>query len=265
MESLIENKVIMVNSRCINVVIMLLLLGVSSQSQAQSEVVSAVIPTIQQEATSIWRTINDITFFEKQGYTVNLPQAELIDSFIVKSKNGTFGNDDFQLIYELLESKVYNESSYKLALEKIYDKRQLIHEMIYQLASDKNDWAWDFKMFKQYHVVLTLYGSGGSYDPNTGSITLFTTEKGDFKNYEHPENTIIHEIVHIGIEKSIVEKHNLSHVEKEGLVDQFVYVMFEESLPNYKIQHFGDTKMDELIKEKDDLKRLESIINEYQR
>jgi hypothetical protein len=32
--------------------------------------------------------------------------------------------------------------------------------MILQLDSLKNFWNWDFKMYENYAVVFTLYGSG---------------------------------------------------------------------------------------------------------
>ncbi|MEM1260673.1 MAG: hypothetical protein AAGH81_19270, partial [Bacteroidota bacterium] len=49
-------------------------------AQMKKDRIEIVLPTIQQEATSIWRTINDIAFFEKQGYQINLPEDTLIDT-----------------------------------------------------------------------------------------------------------------------------------------------------------------------------------------
>jgi len=67
-------------------------------------------------------------------------------------------------------------------------------------------------------------------------------------NYDNPANTIIHEIVHMGIEKSIIQKYNLSHGLKERIVDTIVYVLFGEFLPEYKVQNMGDTKIDKFLK-----------------
>jgi len=245
--------------KLINSILIALLVFSSYKSEERREGFSFDIPSIEQEASSIWRTIKDIEFFEKQGYIVKLPDDELIDSLIVKSKNGTFSNNDFSSIYQLLESKVYNESDYKLALEKVNEQKQLISNIIHQIELSKRSFNWEFKMFKDYKVILTLYGSGGSYNQDTGWVTLFTTKEGDFKNYKNPANTIIHEIVHIGMEKSIIQKYKVSHILKERVVDTFVSLFFGEVLPDYKIQSMGETEIDEHLKEKSDLKNLHLI------
>ncbi len=253
--------------KSLNILLILsgVLLGISCWSQAQStkKSISIKVPSIDQEATSIWRTINDINFLEQQGYKINLPKDDLIDSLLVKSKKGNFGNDDFSPIYNLLESKIYNNSNYKKALEKVQNQEQLINDIIHQINLSKRNWTWDFKMFESYDVVFTLYGSGGSYDPDNGTVTLFTTLEGDFMNYKKPANTIIHEIVHMGIEESIIRKYNLPHGLKERIVDTIVYILFKKQLPNYKIQNMGDTRIDDYLKEKNDLNKLTSILEKY--
>lgn len=244
-------------------IIPILLFSISCWSQKTQEKISVNIPTIEQEATSIWRTINDIVFFEQQGYNISLPNCELIDSMILKSKNGTFGNLDYSSIYELLELQVFNKSDYQLALEKVQAQKQLLNGMIQQIDALKNAWGWDFKMHENYSVVFTLYGSGGSYDPTSGTITLLATKEGDFKNYKNPSNTIIHEIIHIGIEKSIVQKYNLPHPLKERIVDKIVFLLFNDILPEYRIQNMGDSYIDDYLKDKSDIENLNKILEVY--
>ncbi|GGG32823.1 hypothetical protein GCM10011344_37210 [Dokdonia pacifica] len=219
--------------------------------------------TIQQEATSIWRTINDITFFEKQGYTIHLPDDQQIDSLIMKSKKGTFGNEDFEIIYNLLETNIFDKRHYIHAIKKIREQEQLINSLLHQIESKKKNWDWKFNTFKTYKIILTLYGTGGSYNADEGTITLLTTKKGDFMNYQNPANTIIHEITHIGMEYPIVQKHKLSHGNKERIVDTFVYLMFKEDLPNYKIQQMGDQKMDSYLSEPKKINSLDTIISKF--
>ncbi|MEL6943045.1 MAG: hypothetical protein AAFO82_10275, partial [Bacteroidota bacterium] len=222
------------------------------------------IPTIEQEATSIWRTINDIEFLEGQGYNIHLPEHAVIDSLIEKSKNKTFGNSDFESIYTLLESGVYSKSTYEAAFEKVNLQKELINSLVTRLKHTRDQWKWKFKTFEAYKIVFTLYGTGGSYDPDLGIVTLFTNKDGRFMNYDSPANTILHEIVHMGIEESIVQKFNLSHGLKERIVDTITYLLFKEELPDYRIQQMGDPKIDQYLSNIDDLGRLSILIKEYQ-
>lgn len=217
-------------------------------------------PTIDQEATSIWRTINDINFLEGQGYTVHLPEVALLDSLQAKSKEGAFGNQDFPTIYNLLEQTVYDEANYQLALAKVKAQEELLNTLLQRLRAASKTWNWDFKLLETYDVIFTLYGTGGSYDPDNGRVVLFTTLQGDFMNYEQPANTIIHEIVHLGVETSLVQRYQLSHPMKERLVDTIVYLLFNDLLPQYKVQNMGETRLDQYLSTPEDLVDLEASI-----
>lgn len=232
-------------------------------SQTSVSRIEIVQPTIEQETTSIWRTINDIAFFENQGYSINLPKDSLIDSLITKSKNGTFGNEDFATIYTLVETKIFDQKNYEQAIQKVTNQTELINNLIHEIDSSKSEWGWNFNMFDKYRVIFTLYGTGGSYDPDEGTITLLTNMKGNFMNYKNPANTIIHEITHMGMEYSIARKHNLSHGLKERIVDTFVYLMFKEKLPEYKIQNMGDNKIDKYLNKKEDIDSLNDTVSEF--
>lgn len=235
----------------------------SCKSQTQVSRIEIVQPTIEQEATSIWRTINDITFFENQGYNINLPKDSLIDSLITKSKNGTFGNEDFPKIYALLETKFFEQQSYEPAKQKVENQINLMNDLVSKLDSEKSHWDWKFKIFDKYKVIFTLYGTGGSYDPDEGTITLLTNKEGGFMIYKNPAYTIIHEITHMGMEYSIVRKYNLSHGLKERIVDTFVYLMFQEELIEYKIQNMGDKNIDRYLNKKKDIASLNKIVSAF--
>jgi len=239
------------------------MIGLSCKSQKQVSRIEIVQPTIEQETTSIWRTINDYTFLEKQGYTIQLPKDALIDSLITKSKKGTFGNEDFSLIYTLVESKIFDPNDYEHAKRNVGNQIDLLNECISEIDSKKEQWDWQFKMFDNYKVVFTLYGTGGSYDPDEATVTLLTNKEGGFMKYKNPAYTIIHEISHMGMEYSMVQKYNLSHGLKERLVDTFVYLMFKEKLPEYKIQAMGDKTIDKYLNKKKDIESLDSIISEF--
>ncbi len=243
------------------IVVFLLVLCQSCRSQQLSDVAVSA-PSIEQEATSIWRTINDIEFLEGQGYKINLPEDSLIDTLISKSKSGQFGNDNFREVYTLLERNIYQEVNYKAALDKVNNQEELLKTLMLQLRRAKESWKWDFELLPSYDVIFTLYGTGGSYDPDHGRVVLFTTLEGGFMRYKDPANTIIHEIVHLGIETSIVQKYKLSHRLKEKIVDKIVFLLFAELLPEYRMQDMGSTEIDEYLKQKEDLVDLESIVEE---
>ncbi len=249
-----------------NLLLFLITLSFLSLSCGPREVPNRLyigIPTIAQEANSIWRTINDIEFLEGQGYKVFLPEHELIDSLIAKSKNKTFGDDDMPQIYRLLEAVIYAPEDYAAALGKVKAQQDFIKGIINELTMAAPGWDWKFTFFEQYTIVFTRYGTGGSYDPDNGIVTLLTTPDGAFMNYDIPAITIIHEIVHMGMEQSIVQKYQLPHGTKERLVDRFVDVMFGDVLSNYKVQNMGDQGIDSLLKSKDDFSRLDEIIEQY--
>ena len=239
------------------------LASLSCASQNQLSRIEIVQPTIEQEATSIWRTINDIAFFETQGYTINLPSHPLIDSLIAKSRNGTFGNEDFPTIYSLVETSVFDPSDYEQATQKVKNQLELLDDFIREIDAKKDQWDWNFAMFDTYKVVFTLYGTGGSYDPDEGTITLLTNKEGGFMKYQNPAYTIIHEITHMGMEYSIVQRYKLSHGLKERLVDTFVHLMFKEELPEYRIQNMGDVTIDEYLKKEENLGSLNAIVSEF--
>ena len=112
-----------------------------------------------------------------------------------------------------------------------------------------------------YTVKLTKYGPGGSYDPKTGTVTMLTTKGGQFKKLD-PVETIVHEVVHMGIENEIVARYKLSHPEKERLVDLFVQKLYKEEMPNYKLQNLGESKIDPFI---NDLSKLPEEVAAYKK
>lgn len=247
-----------------NIILLICLLSqFSCSAQVAKNQVQLGLPSIQQEATSIWRTINDINFLEQQGYQINLPKNDEIQSLISKSKSKNFGNEDFNAIYNLLEAGIYNKDNYEEALTKVKAQKALMDSLLVQLKSAKEKWNWEFKLFDAYPIVFTLYGTGGSYDPESGTVTLLTNSKGNFMKYEKPAYTIMHEIIHMGIEASIVQKYNLPHGLKERIVDKITYLLFKDSLPEYKIQNMGDPEIDQYLNSREDIKHLNSSIERY--
>ncbi|PWL39168.1 hypothetical protein DKG77_06825 [Flagellimonas aquimarina] len=216
------------------------------------------IPAADSESEYIWRTIQDIKFFEEKNYQVNLPEGSLIDDLKVKSKSGELTNEDYERLKVFVQDSVYDKTDYQKGYQKIENQLELINKMIDEI--NQSNFNWNFKTFKTYKVNLTMYGPGGSYNPDEGSLLILTNPLGGFRNYDNPANTIIHEITHIGIEDSIITKYKIPHALKERIVDTFVFLNFNTYLPDYRIQDMGDKRTDQYLKTKEDLKNLDNFV-----
>ena len=222
--------------------------------------ITIVIPIAEAEADYIWRTIQDIAFFEKNNYQISLPQGTLIDELKAKSKAKKLSDKDYENLKRFVADSVYDKNAYEAGYKKIEANRILINKMVNQISKSK--YKWDFKEFENYQINLTLYGPGGSYNSEEGSILIFTTPDGKFKSYDNPANTIIHEITHIGIEESIINTYQVPHALKERIVDTFVFLNFRYYLPTYKIQDMGEYRTDKYLSSKKKLKYLASFVEE---
>lgn len=225
----------------------------------QQSRITVVIPSAQAEAEYVWNTLQEIRFFEEYGYQVSLPSGELIEELKEKSRAGSLTDNDYQRLETFLVDHVYNKANYQEGYDLLVKETELIDRMISELNGSA--FSWGFKEFENYAINLTLYGPGGSYNPFEGSILLFTTSDGEFKGYKNPANIVIHEIVHIGIESSIITQYNVPHTLKERIVDTFVSLHFKQYLPEYRVQDMGEYRTDPYLKEVDDFTQLDSIVH----
>ena len=228
----------------------------------ESDRIEVIIPSVEAETEYVWRTIRDIPFFEKHNYQLSLPKGALIESLKEKSRSNELNESDYLSLAAFMKTRVYNKLNYKKGFDAIVASKSLVNRMIKEFEELEKD--WDYKIFEKYKIQLTLYGPGGSYDPDTGEILIYTTKDGNFKQYKDPSNTLIHEINHIGTQASIMNKYNVSHPLKERIIDHLVMINFKQYLPDYKIQSFGDARIDDFLNQKADLKELDKIIEKFQ-
>ena len=231
----------------------------SCSTKGQNRLI-VTIPSAIEESEYIWSTIQDIKFFEENNYQISLPEGTFIEVLKKKAKENKLSDNDYEALKIYIKDSVYNHSDYEAGYRKIEQQLPLISKMISEISASSRN--WDFTMFEQYQIDLTLYGPGGSYNPDEGSILIYTTPTGNFKQYDNPANTIIHEIVHIGIEASIIDTFNVPHALKERIVDTFVFLNFKEYLPAYRIQNMGDNRIDPFLKTKRDLKDLHTSVKQ---
>ncbi|MEM6380399.1 MAG: hypothetical protein AAF705_19575 [Bacteroidota bacterium] len=237
----------------------LLLLFVTSSVFSQSRI-EVVIPSAEAEAQYIWMTLQDLPFFQQNNYQISLPESPLMEDLKDKALKRSLSDDDFSTFKSYFEAEVYNRDQYQQGYNRVEEQLPLLNGFVKQIDRAKKD--WQFKSFPSYRVLLTLYGPGGSYNPEIGQVLLYTTPQGGFKQYKNPANTIIHEIVHIGIEESIVQHYQLSHQFKERVVDQYVLLSFGKKLPQYRLQNMGETRIDTYLKNKKSLRYLNQHIEQ---
>ncbi|MEO1436833.1 MAG: hypothetical protein AAFV80_14945, partial [Bacteroidota bacterium] len=219
------------------------------------------IPTLEEETEYVWRTIIDTKFFEEHNYTVNLPDHPFIEELKARSKVNQLSDQDYEDLKTLMREQVYKPSDYQAGYDKIMAQKGLINQMIQTMDQVEKD--WDFKSFAQYPITLTLYGPGGSYDPNQGAVLIFTTVDGKFKLYDNPANTIIHEIWHIGTEASIMQALQVPHPVKERIIDLLVQFHHKKVLPDYQLQGFGDVRMDAYLQNAGNVKALDAVVKKF--
>lgn len=219
------------------------------------------VPTAEQEAQYVWRTIRDIPFFEKYGYRLSLPEGPIIEKLSELARSNQLTDEHYIELETYLKEEVHNTQAYQNAVAQITNHKEILTHLLQQLEQTNRNWT--FKSFPQYQINLTLYGPGGSYDPDNGTITLFTTPEGNFKLYKSPVNTLIHEIVHIGIEDAVIRPNNVPHGLKERIVDKFLLLFFDTELPGYRLQNLGDPTFDQHLQKKEDLADLANIVANF--
>lgn len=227
-------------------------------AKAQNNRIIVHVPTADEEISYIWQQLQDLSFFIENGYDLVLPEGKLMEELKEKVLNGTLGDQDFSRFETFFKQEIYNSSDYQKGFEKIEAQLDVLNPLVSELGAI--DYEWDFKFYPTYDVILTLYGPGGSYNPDTGTIIIYTNSEGEFKGYPNPANTIIHEVVHIGIEESLIQKYQVPHTMKERMVDTMVSILFSEDLPGYRIQDMGDYRIDPYLSTVNDIFRLEQAI-----
>lgn len=169
-------------------------------------------------------TLDQMSFFEANNYAVALPNHP---DFRASNKTGSL---------KQFTEQVYQPTDFQPALKLLTRDISVLKSALEWFAANEHE--DNLYVPQQYTVVLTLYGPGGSYDPSTGTITLFTTPDGRFKG-GGGAHTIVHEMMHIAVEENIVQRFDLSHWEKERLVDVLTQRELGHLLTSYQLQPQG--------------------------
>ena len=213
-------------------------------SPASSKPAHRVIVRTQdcdEEFAYIWGLLGRMAFFRRNGYRVALPEHTL---FARLSEEGLSGDGQRDAALRIFHEEIHDPTRYHAGLAALEHVPATAAPVFDIFETWRRDWG--FLLFTMYEVALTLYGPGGSYDPDSGRIILLTTPDGRFRT-PHPVHTIVHEMIHIGIEQPIVERLGLSHPEKERLVDRLAVVGLGHVLTDYEPQPMGPPEMDRFV------------------
>lgn len=213
------------------------------------------LQTADEEFEYLISLLKNVKFFYQNTYSIIIPNhpffVNMFDNYkLHKLLNKKEAKDIFI-------KEVYNPRFLKKGLENIVQYLDFVEDAIVRMEKLKQ---WGFKLFETYIVFLTAYGLAGGYDFKEGIIIQRVNDKEML--YEPPYYNIIHQIIHIGIEESIVQKFNLTHNEKEALVDAICINYFDDIWANGKLQNIGDKNVFNLIT-KDNIMNLPQIIKKY--
>ena len=212
--------------------------------------------TAQEAFEYLSYVLKRVPFYREKGYSVALPKHPLFNGF----KNRPDQTGDKSRNIEIFEKEVYSPDDFTAGLSVLKKYEDSFDEVFKKLNLLNKKWG--FKTFPKYEVILTLYGPGGSYDPDVGRITLLARPDGTFKE-PNPFETVVHEIVHMGIENNIVRKYELTHWEKERLVDLICSHYLKDELPAYRMDTNGDTRIDGFINETVIVENLPKAVEEF--
>lgn len=185
--------------------------------------------TVEEEVKRLKHSFRSREFYLKENYVPQLPADLELESW-------TDFDEEFirEVVIREYNSEVYEKCAY------ILDKRLSSVEPIFPILEKLNN-AWGFKICPQYVVKLTKYGVGGSYSLTGNSVRIRISPAGMFP--KSPEQIVVHELVHIGIEQVLVEGCNLTHSEKECLVELLLINLLEDYLPGYKERYLEKIEM----------------------
>ncbi len=187
------------------------------------------------------QVLRQMPFYRQNGYQVALPDHDVFQR--LAAPNAAIPAD-LGALRETFNSSVYNPADLDAAMNALAGIEPILERVLGRFRSLEQ--AWSFRLYPRYEVVLTLYGPGGSYDPDTARITLFARSDGTFKGGGGP-HTIVHEMTHLGIEESIVARYSLLHWEKERVVDQLCLQKLGDILDGYRLQSRGNEQLDRFL------------------
>lgn len=175
------------------------------------------VPTFEEEKRRVGGLRSRLDWYRSHGYDILLPTNDLEEEFRLED--------------------------YQKAVEQVGSRR----EVVLQAADRIKEFSemWHVVVPQAVTVVITKYGVGGSYDVDSARIVLLLKPDGTFmKPVEH---LVVHELLHLASDRSLVELFGLTHGQKERFVDLLCRDAFGDLLPGYRLQPMGDSTIDSFL------------------
>lgn len=210
---------------------------------ASSPVVHIRRASAEEEATYVDHLLDRLVFYQEHGYIIALPDSPVVDQF-ARSKSSSERAHLREQLTQMVHGELYSPEDYSVGLRRMNEEADVVRKAIAECRQFENQWG--FAILPEYTIILTRYGTGGSYNLREGRIIIRTDVDGGFKR-KSPSHTVAHEMVHIGVERCIVERFHLSHIEKERVVDLVCSIGLKGVLREYEVSQRGDTRLDSYV------------------
>ena len=137
--------------------------------------------------------------------------------------------------------RTFRRATYRAALDTV--QQAITHGDHFLQRFSQTITRSRLRLLPLYTVQLTLYGMGGSYRTAKGIVILKVPSNGQF--HRPPLHSIIHEMVHIAIDGTLIDAKSAPHGVKEAVVDA---ICFRMRLPRYQPQRSADPRLARLLK-----------------
>ena len=189
-----------------------------------------VIPTVDAEWSYVRHLVDRRARHRNLGYRVALPYTF-----------ETFQNTTLPLRAPKRFTRTFRRATYRAAFDTV--QQAITHGDQPFTRFSRTIARNHLRLLPQYTVQLTLYGMGGSYKTAKGVVILKVPSNGAF--HRPPLHSIIHEMVHIAIDGTLIDAKSTPHGIKEAVVDA---ICFRMRLSRYQPQRSADPRLARLLK-----------------
>ena len=175
------------------------------------------------------------------------PSTELMPELIQRGRDKTLRDADYAALLGAMNG-LYHAEDYEKSFQKVVASFATLEKAMPVFKEYQSKWG--FKTFPAYTVQLTHYGTGGSYDPESGSIILWTEESGT-SPWTSPGSFFMRQ--RTSASRTSFRSTLWTSESKREIVDKFVLTHLLSLVPTYQVQpsDFTDLSIDRYLDSKD--------------